>query len=521
MQINTMQIITHILLLIISIFSFTTCDLLRSEPFEVTSWTPGSGYHAKAENIVVSLTFSLEPDKGSVEKNFSLSGDGDRVKGTFRWNGRKLTFSPLTPLEINTDYAISVSADAHDTEGLSMDEAFNSEFTTRPGNSHSAPQNARPALLAFSPEMYAVVTDPREEIFLYFSLPVPLVTLYENVSISPSMPGFWRLENSGKLAIFTPSEPWTQNTRYEIRFSTSLTDNNGMNIGNDFFSVFTTVVDKEVPYLLNARRITKDGDAFQLTPDKGFVGASELPVENNDWEKEDKLLLVFSKPVDALSVKTYLSVEGASGLVLESEPDFNEEFIFRFDNKPVYESRFIFRLKPGVKDTAGNESKDEYIYRVFANGKYSKPPALTGIRMPLAPENPGETVEPEYFFATTETNFKIFSITEDNYPSGETVNFWIELYFDTAEGAIVDSFSLMELFRIETSNNVLTFSPSRIKTFGFTVVEPHWENYQRIEIAGNITNSTNFGIIYIQIGAGLRDSLENKNENPLRISIQK
>jgi hypothetical protein len=509
-----MKIKLYVLFLVVSIFSFNTCDILRSVPFEVTLWTPGSGYHAKSENIVVSLTFSLEPDKGSVEKNFSLNGNGEPVKGNYQWKGRRLTFSPLTPLEINTDYTISVSADAHDTKGLSMDRAFNSEFTTRPGNS-------RPVLLEYSPEMYAEVTDPRTEIFLLFSLPVTVETLYENVYFSPSMSGFWRLEDDEKLAVFTPSEPWTQNNRYEIRFSTSLTDRNGMNIGKDFLSVFTTGIDKDAPYLINAQRITKDEDFYLLIPGTEFIGAQELPIENDDWEKNDKLLLVFSKPVDALSVKTYLSVEGASGLVLESEPDIHDTFIFRFENIPAYESRFTIRLKSGVKDTAGNESKDEYIYRIFANGKFSKPPVLTGIRMPLNRENPEEIFEPEYFFATPETSFKIFSIKENNYPSGETINFWIELYFDTAQEASVDPFSLMELFRIETSNNVITFSPSRVKTFGFTVTEPHWENYQRIEIAGNITNSTNFGIIYFQIGAGLKDSLGNKNENPLRISIQK
>ncbi|WP_461248721.1 Ig-like domain-containing domain, partial [Treponema sp. R6D11] len=164
-------------------------------------------------------------------------------------------------------------------------------------------------LLSSYPEMYSEISDARAEIKLEFSIPLPLKTLYDNVSFSPSMTGIWRLEKDGKLAIFTPAEPWMQKTRYEIRFSTSLTDNNGMNIGNDFLCVFTTKLDPEIPYLVNAMRITNKNELIILSADRGYSSVAESPVENQDWEKDDKLLLVFSKPVDSISVKNYTSVE--------------------------------------------------------------------------------------------------------------------------------------------------------------------------------------------------------------------
>jgi hypothetical protein len=184
-----------------------------------------------------------------------------------------MNFLPIPPLEVNTDYIINVSADAHDVKGLSMDEAFICDFTTRP-------DNKRPVLLSCYPEMYCEVSDPRTEVKLLFSIPVLLSTLYENISFNPSMTGSWRLEDGGKLAIFSPAEPWIQNRQYEIRFSTLLTDKNGMNIGNDFLSVFTVGTYHEAPFLLYAKRITKDGDAFTLNAG-GFIGAAELPVENH------------------------------------------------------------------------------------------------------------------------------------------------------------------------------------------------------------------------------------------------
>lgn len=508
----------YIFILTIIIFTFNSCDILRFSPFEVSSWTPGKGYHDEPEEIIVSLNFSGDPDTASVEKNFSLTGDGNRVKGAFSWNGKKIIFMPLTPLEKNTDYIINVAADAHDKRGLSMDEAFSASFTTRI-------DNTRPFLLSCYPELFAEIDDQKTEVRLCFSIPVPLNALYDNVSFSPSIPGTWLLEDDGKTAVFTPAEPWSMNTKYEIRVSTSLTDNNGMNIGKEFISIFTIGTDREAPSLLSAHRITKDNERIELLADKGFASATEPLVENSGWEKEDKLFLVFSKPVDGLTLKNYLSADDAPNLVMEtsleqSSNGYNSEYYFYFNSIPLYESRFTIRLKPGVKDSSGNESKDEYIYRIFANGEFSKPPSLMGLRMPMAPEN---TDDMELFSVSIEEIFKTAAITVGHYPSGGSISTWIELYFDTAQGAAIDLFSVMELFRIETSNNVITFSPRQVKITDFSVTEPQegWENYQRIEITGNLINSTYFGIIYFLISSGLRDSLGNKNENPQRIAVMK
>jgi hypothetical protein len=507
--------IRRISLLLIILFLHCSCDLLRFSLFEVTSWTPGTGYHAEPENIAVSLRFSNNPDTQSVERNFSLTGNGNRVRGTFFCSGKNVIFVPLVPLEHNTDYVITVSAGASDTDGLSMDESFTASFTTRPDNS-------RPVLISCSPASYEEAADDRAEVSLLFSVPISLKSLYENVSFSPSMAGIWRLSNEGKLAVFTPAEPWTQGTRYEIRVSSSLAAYNGINTASEFLSVFTAGIDREAPYLLSAAKISKNGEITDLLAP---------PFINRDWEKDDSLSLVFSKPVDALSVNYYITAEDAPSLVMETsflpetENTDSTEFIFKFGGVPAFESYFTIRIKPGIKDFSGNESKNEYVYKICADGQYSKPPALAGIRMPLSSDSLSPENEDDFTLVSiaADSIFEIIPITDSDYPSGISVNTWIELYFITAPGASIDPFSLMELFRIETSNNVLDFSPHRIKTENFTVSSPHenWEEYQRIEIGGTLTNSTNFGLVYLRIGAGLTDSLGNKNENLQKITFIK
>jgi len=490
------------LLLFINVFYFASCDLLRSSPFEVVSWTPGGGYHSAPENIAVSLVFSHAPNRASIERSFSLTGNGSRVRGNFMWSGRRMTFLPLVPLEINTDYTINLSADAHNTDGLNMDFAFLRDFTTRP-------DNVRPVLVSFYPEMFAEVENQRTEVRLEFSMPMPLRTLHDNVTFSPSMAGLWHLENEDTLAVFTPAEPWTHGIRYEIRFSTSLAAVNGMNIANDFLSIFTIGLDREPPYLLNAKRLTRCGDVFDL-----------LETENPDWERDDRLLLIFSKPVDSITVRNFLSVDDGPTFLLETAPGFHEKFIFLQTSVPAFESRFTIRIRPGIRDILGNESTEEYTFMVFANGRFSKPPVLTALRMPMSP---GNTADPALYFFPADMLFQIIPLSNDYYPSGQSVGTWIELYFSTAEGALVDMFSVMELFRVDTSNNVITFSPRQVRTSDFSVPQPQpgWEGYQRIEISGNLINSTNFGIINFTIATGLRDSLGNRNENTQMISLIK
>jgi len=496
-----------------SVFSFISCDILRFSKFEVVSWTPGGGYHDTPDRISVSVEFSHEPDKASAEKNFSLTGNGNRVKGNFFWNSGKMVFSPLAPLEKNTDYLINISENTRDTGGLSMDYAFTGYFTTRSSDT-------RPVLISYNPSMYAQIDDISGKITLEFSLPIPLKTLYENVSFNPSMSGFWQLEKNGRIAVFTPSQSWTNNSRYEIKINNSLTDNNGMNIGNEFLGIFFTGTDLETPRLLSAWRITIDNKTIELFSCDGYSNILNPPFYNTNWEKNDRLLLIFSKPVLVSSVKNFITVDDGPNLVTEIQPGYENEIYLSFENIPAYKSRFIIRIKPGIKDASGNETKEENIFRIFADGKLSMPPELAGIRMPMSP---GNETDMKLKFYDTGSLYKILPISDEFYPSGESVDTWIELYFKTAEGALIEPFSLMELFRIETSNNVINFSPRHIKTNNFTIPEPEagWENYQRIEIFGNLINTTFYGIINFQISSGLTDTLGNKNENLQGISLLK
>jgi hypothetical protein len=486
------------------------CDILRDSPFEVSHWSPGGGYH-EAPAFSVSAIFSHSPDMASVERYFALTADGNRVWGSFRWEGNKVVFLPAAPLEANRDYVLSIGEEAHDSRGLSMDRKFEGTFTTRP----AAP---RPGITAVDPPAGGILTGLRAPLRLFFSSPVPLSSLQDYVSLSPSTGGSWSIEDGGGTGVFVPLEQWMPNQRYDLKVSASLTGPTGLSMGREFFSTFTTGPSGEKPRLLAAFRL--DGDDEEPLAEEQ-AGAF---TENSGWEKDSRLRLVFSGPVDLVSLGDRLGTEGGPSLVLETGSRFSAGPVFHFNEPPVWKSRFLIRLKAGVLDEAGKESAGEYLFRVHADGKHSMPPRLRGIRLPMAPgRNPPEAQEPRDYSVDDLFSGLPMEPTGDRFPFSVEVPLWIELYFDTAEGAEVDPFSVMALFRVETTNNVLSFSPRSIKTENFTLAEPKagWESCDRVEIGGFLTNTVNSGVVSFIIGEGLGDSLGNRSGDLFRISLSK
>jgi hypothetical protein len=373
--------------------------------------------------------------------------------------------------------------------------------------------------------MEGVMDSSRGKCAAGFSFPLSLHSLRNSASFSPSVSGAWSLEEGGLLAVFTPSEPWPQGRRFEIRLPASLEGENGICMGKEFFSIFTVGAYRDPPCLLGAWRAGETGERIELVEEtlEGFT-------ENAGWEKGDRLLLVFSAPVDLLSVSAAIAVEGGSALVLEmpsaSSPGYAgdglyEEAFFRFDRAPAFESRFLIRLRRGIKDRYGNESEDEHLFRIFANGENSKPPSLVGIRIPMSPGGALGSFNLRAY--GIDQLFDDLPIENGDYPYTVKTASWIECYFDCADGAAVDPFSLMEFFRVETSNNVLIFSPLAVRSDNFTAaaVHPPWEQYQRVEIAGTLTNTVNSGLVHFLINAGLKDSAGNVSDRQFRISLIK
>jgi hypothetical protein len=109
------------------------------------------------------------------------------------------------------------------------------------------------------------------------------------------------------------------------------------------------------------------------------------------------------------------------------------------------------------------------------------------------------------------------------YPFDLGVESWVELYFDTAPGAEPNLLSVMDLFRISATNNALSFSPRSVRDrdFSWSECEPDWGSLYRLEVRGVMTNRPAMGVVTVEIGAGLTDTLGNRNDRAFRLLLLK
>jgi hypothetical protein len=498
-----------------SIILFASCDILRSAYFEIDSWTPEAGYKPESENITISVLFSHEPDRPSVEKTFSLTEDGLSREGIFSWSGNRLTFHPFYPLEINRDYVLTISTDARDTEGVSLDKKFELRFTTRA-------EGARPIFHGVSLSDLEIIEHDRKELYFFFSEPVPVNACINHITLSPSQGGIWHTEDEGKTAVFTPAEPWPRSTQFKITVSSSFYDNRGRILGQEWESRFRTGDDETKPVLLSASRV------FDGIPSKGIT-AAVLPLkdletsgfENYGWEAGGRLKFVFSEPVNLRSLKSRITTQGAPALEAETDQNFAAEIFFRFDERPAFGSRFLISLNPGIEDEAGNGSDEIKSFRICTDGVYSKPPVLLGIRLPMAPEEPDfENQLPKVY--TLSSFFEDLPIEQTHYPYEKEIRTWIEFYIETSPGASLDLFSVMDKFRLESTNGALSFSPRNVLSSGITRPPVSgWESMYRVEIDGYLTNTVKTGVVSFQMSSGLADDMGNLTGTVFQIPLLK
>jgi hypothetical protein len=165
--------------------------------------------------------------------------------------------------------------------------------------------------------------------------------------------------------------------------------------------------------------------------------------------------------------------------------------------------------------------KEKIRWRIRAGGPLSKPPLLRALRFPAVPF-PASGAE-QFLVYGTEDIFANFPVTGEHYAFDTPVSSWMELYFETAPGASVDPLSLMALFKVTATNGAFDFSPRFVTDSEWTVADPAaaYGHLYRVEIRGAATNRPHTGMITVEVGAGLRDSLGNKSAGAERFLLLK
>lgn len=509
-----MKIKPAVFLLLLS-FACFSCDVLRDKPFEVIAWTPGAISIEDEGNITVSLTFSIAPEYSSIESSFSLTEDGYPLKGRFIWQDRNCVFQPAAPLKANKDYIITLGTEAQTERGLSLENKFEGRFSTRINNN-------RPIIKSIEPGNESIILDNWQEIKFEFNEVVLKSSCENDILFSPSMNGSWQLLNGGKTALFIPKEKWINNETYKITVLSTFKSSIENQIGKNFVSRFT-VLDDKIPAEISAVYAFNDDNETLLLPYDSDTGdINSLIYENSLFDNLCRLKLLFTKEVDVSGIQNYITIEPSLKFHIDNLPGFSDTIEITLTDTPEWGSRFLIKIKQGIQDRAGNKSEKTAIYRILANAGNSKPPKLVGLRLPESFVDVNTDGIKKLVF-TPDDLFEYIIIDSSNYPNWTVKSLNFELYFEMADDAGLNLFSLRDLFRIETTNNALYFSPKAVIDHNFTQTSPAVEfaEFYRVEVRGEIENTTNFGIIKFYIPPGLCDVKSNINNKAQSIQLSK
>jgi len=128
MRIKTLAFALATLAVFVFVRSSCCCCHHDSTIPEVTSCNPTNGQTGVSLDTDVTVTFSQDMDKSSVEYSFYIDPP---VSGDFSWpQDDRVVFTPDQPLDPNTTYTITVNCGAQSAEGVPLDDMFETSFTT-------------------------------------------------------------------------------------------------------------------------------------------------------------------------------------------------------------------------------------------------------------------------------------------------------------------------------------------------------------------------------------------------------
>jgi alpha-2-macroglobulin len=185
-------------------------------------------------DAVFTVTFNQPMDTGSVQSNFTLTGPAGKVSGTFKWNknNTSLTFTPSGLLSRDSNYTLTLSAQAKGRGGTAIGYASAQTFHTYPG---FYVQSTTPVNLGLK-ENYKNIT-------ISFSAPLQEENAADLIKISPEAGQVYAYANGTDLTVYSTLNP---ETVYTVTVSSALKDRWGQSLGQEFSFRFKT--DKASPF---------------------------------------------------------------------------------------------------------------------------------------------------------------------------------------------------------------------------------------------------------------------------------
>jgi hypothetical protein len=207
----------------------------------VLSEVPANNAVGVCPATVVAATFNEAMDPATINTTtFTLTAGTPpvAVAGVVTVAGSTVTFTPASPLALNTVYTATITTGATDTFGNPLASNFVWSFTT------SSTPCAPPTVLSVTPPNLATGICPSTVVTATFSEAMNPATITATTFIvtsgTPPVAVVGVVTYAGSTATFTPTGPLALNTVYTATITTGATDTFGNPLASNFVWSFTT-----------------------------------------------------------------------------------------------------------------------------------------------------------------------------------------------------------------------------------------------------------------------------------------
>lgn len=476
---------------------YASCSQFLIQDLEVT----GFAYDLEK----VTLTFSSAIDGEKVKKAFSFTESGKVSNGIFFINDSSLYFYPENGIQKNHDYEVILNTQAEDVNGNSLKEKFSYRFSTKINS-------VRPQILTVTPSDGTIMEEDFNEIKIVFSEPVLKSSFSKAFYIEPSVEHTVVFNESSAETTVKFLEPISKGKSYAVRISTELKDLFNNSIAEEFVCHFQVGNDDEPP----------EYEIFYSDENEDAMELKEFPSENHFIPKDALITLKFNEKINLDYIGSYIELT-PSAIKYSYESDKQQGNLVKIKIFGKYNDSCTLKIKKGIEDLQGNETKHDRKYSLLLNSEKSRP--VTFCKAFLQTDSMGNYRELSFKTQYTHVNLDPIYFANDR-TSKEAYMFLAYNVSSKSNG--VDFFSAVDALSFRTTNTCLSIIIKKaevvsVSETGFILDENEIDEGKLsvLKYTLNITNTNREGLVEMNISDAVKDSLGNEIEGPYCLAFNK
>lgn len=441
-------------------------------------------------------SFSKTPERTTVFDSFTVTMDGDKMEGSYVFEGCLVRFIPDQGILSEHIYYVTITQKIEDNEGVSLEKEFIQIYDLK--SNSSAPQ-----ILSILPENYSETNSPVNKISISFSEPVDVDSFYSSFSLSPSAGYFtlWNSEHTQAEVYF--EHPLDLNIRYTVTISTLLHDASNNCLCSDFTSSFTNVIDLSPPeYTLS----------YSTSSGETTIGSNAI---NYEIPRAAKLQLSFSEPISNEGIANLISFKPPLTAKIEIDRKSRRSASISFTDSPAWGSQYELIVAEGIEDDASNRCSKTSSFQLCFNNESDRPVEFISGLM--------NTGDKTWFTLSSENCYDDLILPAEYFPVSGTTVIPLYLFFRISnESSSLNLKSLLKSISIDSTNacasciiktiTILSseeYAASEISAVQYSAQDTSDWNVCTVLCTIEVSNETNCGLLKFYLDDEIADSIGN------------